>query len=98
MKALIYKGFSDFEKSFVFGVYEAYLKNTMIHTSHLKISAKNTLKLRSIFRNSLKSPLLAFFSSNISLSLLNPHFLPHICLCIAFIPLPSFFSTHYQAS
>jgi len=39
MKPLIYKVFGVFEKSFVFGVYEAYLKNTMNHTSHLKISA-----------------------------------------------------------
>jgi len=39
MKALINKGFGDFEKSFVFGVYEAYLKNRMIHASHLKMGA-----------------------------------------------------------
>ena len=52
MKPLKHKGFSVFEKSFVFGVYEAYLKNTMIHTSQLKIGAKNTLKLAFIFRSS----------------------------------------------
>ena len=52
MKPLIYKGFSVFEKSFYFGVYEAYLKNMMIHTSHFKITAKNTLKLKIIFRGS----------------------------------------------
>jgi hypothetical protein len=52
MKPLVYKGFGVFEKSFVFGVYEAYLKNRMIHTSHFKISAKNTLKLALIFRGS----------------------------------------------
>ena len=46
MKPLKHKGFSVFEKSFVFGVYEAYLKNRMIHTSHFKIRAKNTLKLK----------------------------------------------------
>ena len=34
----------------------------MIRTSHLKISAKNTLFLAFIFRGSLKSPLLSFFS------------------------------------
>jgi len=39
MKPLIYKGFNVFEKSFVFGVYEAYLKNMMIHTNHFKIGA-----------------------------------------------------------
>ena len=50
MRPLIYKGFSVFEKSFVFGVYEAYLKNRMIHTSPLKIGAKNTLLLMIIFR------------------------------------------------
>ena len=50
MKPLIYKVFIVFEKSFVFGVYEAYLKNRMIHTSHFKISAKNRLKLMIIFR------------------------------------------------
>ena len=50
MKLLIHKVFSVFKKSFVFGVYEAYLKNRMIHTSHLKISAKNTLKRAFIFR------------------------------------------------
>jgi len=44
----------------------------MNHTSHLKISAKNTLKLAFIFRGSLKSPLLAFFSLIFSLYLLNP--------------------------
>jgi len=52
MRPLKHKGFSVFEKSFVFGVYEAYLKNRMIHTSHLKIIAKNTLKLKKIFRGS----------------------------------------------
>ena len=52
MKPLIYKVFSDFEKSFVFGIYEAYLKNMMIRTSHLEINAKNTLKLAFIFRGS----------------------------------------------
>lgn len=49
MKPLIYKGFSVFEKSFIFGVYEAYLKNRMIHTSYFKIGAKNTLKLKVFF-------------------------------------------------
>ena len=52
MKPLIYKGFSVFEKSFIFGVYEAYLKNRMIHTSHFKIGAKKTLKLKVFFRDS----------------------------------------------
>jgi len=52
MKPLIYKGFSVFEKSFVFGVYEAYFLNTMNHTSQLKISAKNTLILKVFFRGS----------------------------------------------
>jgi len=52
MKALIDNVFSVFEKSFYFGVYEAYLKNTMNHTSHLKIGAKNTLILAFIFRDS----------------------------------------------
>jgi len=49
MKPLIYKGFSVFEKSFVFGVYGAYLKNRMNHTSHFNISAKNRLKLKFFF-------------------------------------------------
>jgi len=38
-KPLKYKGFSVFSKTFVFGVYEAYLKNMMNHTSQLKIGA-----------------------------------------------------------
>jgi len=50
MKLLIYKAFSVFEKSFVFGVYGTYLKNRMIRTSHFKTGAKNTLKLALIFR------------------------------------------------
>ncbi len=52
MKPLIHKGFGVFEKSFVFGLYEAYLKNRMIHTSHFKIGAKNRLLLMIIFRDS----------------------------------------------
>jgi len=52
MKLLLHKVFSVFKKSFVFGVYEAYLKNTMIHTSYFKIGAKNTLILMIIFRSS----------------------------------------------
>ena len=52
MKPLIYKGFSVFEKSFVFGVYEAYLKNTMNHTSQLKTGAKNRLILINNFFDS----------------------------------------------
>jgi hypothetical protein len=69
MKPLKHKGFSIFEKSFYFGVYEAYLKNRMNHTSHLKISAKNTLFLAFIFRGSLNSPFLTFFSLFYSFSL-----------------------------
>jgi len=52
MKLLLHKGFSVFEKSFVFGVYEAYLKNRMIHTSHFKTGAKNRLILMIIFQGS----------------------------------------------
>jgi len=77
MRPLIYKGFSVFEKSFQNCVYEAYLKNTMIHTSHLKISAKNTLKLKIIFHGSPKSLLFALlpliYSPFILYSLLYSH-------------------------
>jgi len=59
---LKHKGFSVFEKSFVFGVYGAYLKNRMIHTSHFNIGAKNTLTLMIIFRGSWNTSLLSFFS------------------------------------
>jgi len=84
MKPLIYKVFSVFEKSFYFGVYEAYLKNTMIHTSHFKIGAKKTLKRAFIFRDPLNSPLLTFFSLIISLFLLYSLLLLHICLYVAY--------------
>ncbi|MBU4348674.1 hypothetical protein KJ671_04205, partial [Patescibacteria group bacterium] len=50
-----------------------------IHTSQLKIGAKNTLKLDIIFRDSLNSPLLVFFSLLFSLYLLNPLISLHIC-------------------
>jgi hypothetical protein len=74
--------FSVFFKTFKFGVYEAYLKNRMNHTSHLKISAKNTLFLAFIFRSSLNPPLLAFFSPLFSLYLLYSLLYLHICRSI----------------
>jgi len=50
----------------------------MNHTSHFKISAKNTLLLAFIFRGSLNSPLLALFSLIILLFLLNTLILLHV--------------------
>ena len=79
MKLLIYKVFGVFEKASYLAYMRRIYPNLMNHTSHLKISAKNVLKLDIIFRGSLNYPLLSFFSLIFSLYLLYSLLCLHIC-------------------
>jgi hypothetical protein len=55
MKPLIYKVFGVFEKASILAYMRRIYPNLMIHTSHLKIGAKNTLFLALIFRDPYKT-------------------------------------------